>query len=108
MRLRFVWPISSDYPSFGGASMSGDCFFAMLSAIDLTLFETIPAKDPSWPREIWLYGLARAVLQVWVGIYGNKITARHLLAHGWKFAKPEDEATRWAKTKWKIEIEGRT
>ena len=88
--------------------MSGDCFFAMLSAIDLTLFETIPAKDPSWPREIWLYGLARAVLQVWVGIYGNKITARHLLAHGWKFAKPEDEATRWAKTKWKIEIEGRT
>ncbi len=83
-------------------------FFAMLSAIDVILFESTPVTNPMWPPEVWVYGVARAILQVWLGINGNKITARHLLAHGWKFANPDDETTRWAKSRWGIETRGKT
>src|SRR5208282_5858267 len=70
-------------------------FFAMLSTVDVTLFESTSVTNPMWSPEVWVYGVARATFQVWLGINGNKITATHLLAHGWKFANPDDETTRW-------------
>jgi hypothetical protein len=82
--------------------------FAMLSALDLILLESLPATDLTFSPDIWVYSLARLALQVWLGINGHKITARHLLAHGWKFANPEDETTRWARRKWGIETRGRS
>jgi len=41
-------------------------------------------------------------LQIWLGVKGNEMTAKDRLEHGWQFAEPQSEATRFARDKWGI------
>jgi hypothetical protein len=42
------------------------------------------------------------VLQIWLGIKGNEMTAKNYLEQGWDFADPRSEAVRFARGKWGI------
>ena len=42
------------------------------------------------------------VLQIWLAIKGNEMTAKNYLELGWEFAEPESEFTKMAKRQWGI------
>lgn len=53
--------------------------------------------------------LAEAVLfaaflaaQLWLGFRGNRLTAKALLAHGWRVERPEDRATKRLIERWRL------
>jgi hypothetical protein len=44
------------------------------------------------------------ILQIWLGIKGNEMTAKNYLEHDWIIAEPDSEFTKMAKKKWGINI----
>lgn len=40
------------------------------------------------------------LLNIWMGIKGNEITAKHYLAQGFQFTHPDSEMVKYAKYKW--------
>jgi hypothetical protein len=42
------------------------------------------------------------VLQIGLGFYGNRLTARTLLHHGWTIDQPNDRGTKLVVEKWKL------
>lgn len=42
------------------------------------------------------------VLQVGLGFYGNRLTARTLLHHGWTIDRPNDRGTKFIVEKWRL------
>lgn len=42
------------------------------------------------------------LLQIWLGFYGNRLTARTLLHHGWTLDQPNDSATKRIIEKWRL------
>jgi hypothetical protein len=42
------------------------------------------------------------VLQIGLGFYGNRLTARTLLAHGWTIDQPNESGTKRVIEKWKL------
>jgi hypothetical protein len=42
------------------------------------------------------------VLQIGLGFYGNRLTARTLLAHGWTIEQPNESGTKRVIEKWKL------
>jgi hypothetical protein len=41
-------------------------------------------------------------LQIFMGVKGNEITAKHYLENGWQFADPQSDLTKYAKGRWGI------
>jgi hypothetical protein len=44
-------------------------------------------------------------LQIWLGIKGNEMTAKNYLEHGWRFAEPQSDITKFACRKWGIFVD---
>ena len=42
------------------------------------------------------------LLQIWLGFFGNRLTARTLLHHGWTLDQPNDRGTKLVIEKWKL------
>ncbi len=42
------------------------------------------------------------LLQIWLGFFGNRLTARTLLHHGWTIDQPNDRGTKLVIEKWKL------
>jgi hypothetical protein len=40
--------------------------------------------------------------QLWLGFRGNRLTAKALLAHGWRVERPEDRATKRLIERWRL------
>jgi len=43
-------------------------------------------------------------LQLWLGFYGNRLTARTLLVHGWTIEQPNDSGTKRVIEKWRLAL----
>ena len=41
-------------------------------------------------------------LEIWLGVKGNEMTAKNYLEHGWRFADPQSDDTKFACRKWGI------
>jgi hypothetical protein len=57
------------------------------------------------PDGIFLQGIIffiMLLLQIWLGIKGNEMTAKNYLESGWEFVDPTDAMTLMAKGKWGI------
>jgi len=54
----------------------------------------------------WIAGVAVAVasflIQLFLGLYGNRLTARSYLRHGWTVDHPDYAATRKVVARWKL------
>jgi hypothetical protein len=46
--------------------------------------------------------LLQIILAIVMGVKGNEMTAKALLARGWRFSDPTSDMTRFAKMKWHI------
>lgn len=42
------------------------------------------------------------LLQIWLGFFGNRLTARTLLHHGWTIDQPNDRGTKLVIEKWRL------
>jgi hypothetical protein len=51
--------------------------------------------------EAALFG-AFLLAQLWLGFRGNRLTAKALLAHGWRVERPEDRATKRLIERWRL------
>ena len=51
--------------------------------------------------QLVLFGIF-LVLQIWLGFYGNRLTAKTLLHHGWTIEQPNESGTKRVIEKWKL------
>ena len=51
--------------------------------------------------QLVLYG-AFLLLQIWLGFFGNRLTAQTLLHHGWTIDQANDRGTKLVIEKWKL------
>jgi hypothetical protein len=51
--------------------------------------------------QLVLFG-AFLALQVWLGFFGNRLTARTLLHHGWTIDRPNDRGNKLMIEKWRL------
>jgi len=65
----------------------------------LWLMHTIAHSAHSFGLELILFFVS-ASAAIWIGVEGNKMTAKNYLTRGWKFADPDSDVTRSAKMLW--------
>jgi hypothetical protein len=46
------------------------------------------------------------VLQIYLAIKGNELTAKNYLEHGWEFAEPDSDMVRFARVQWGLSAPG--
>jgi len=51
--------------------------------------------------QLVLFGLF-LVLQIWLGFFGNRLTAKTLVHHGWTIEQPNESGTKRVIEKWKL------
>lgn len=73
--------------------------FLMLSMTDLAVSLFIDRGTDALSNLITCVALA---LAIWIGMKGNEMTAKNLLAHGWLMTEPRSEAARYAVQKWDL------
>jgi hypothetical protein len=57
--------------------------------------------EPTQVAQLILFA-AFLILQVWLGFFGNRLTARTLLHHGWTIDRPNDRGNKLVIEKWKL------
>lgn len=50
----------------------------------------------------FVLSLAFLALQIWLGFFGNRLTAKTLLHHGWTIEQPNDSGTKRVIEKWRL------
>jgi hypothetical protein len=48
--------------------------------------------------------LAFLAVQLWLGLYGNRLTVRNLLAHGWNIDQANDAGTKRVVARWGLAV----
>ena len=51
--------------------------------------------------QLVLFGIF-LVLQIWLGFFGNRLTAKTLLHHGWTIEQPNESGTKRVIEKWRL------
>jgi hypothetical protein len=57
--------------------------------------------EPTQIAQLILFA-AFLILQLWLGFFGNRLTARTLLHHGWTIDRPNDRGNKLVVEKWRL------
>ncbi|HEX3971225.1 MAG TPA: hypothetical protein VHX19_07865 [Stellaceae bacterium] len=80
--------------SWGAAVLVLWLFVLLVSLVRVT-------AEPTQVAQLILFA-AFLILQVWLGFFGNRLTARTLLHHGWTIDRPNDRGNKLVIEKWKL------
>lgn len=80
--------------SWGAAVLVLWLFVLLVSIVRVT-------AEPTQIAQLILFA-AFLILQVWLGFFGNRLTARTLLHHGWTIDRPNDRGNKLVIEKWKL------
>ncbi len=84
----------------------GALFFLLwvLNLLTITMLDPVgPTAGIRALSNLTLWSLMLG-LQIFLGIKGNKMTAKNYLEHNWTFLDPDSEVTKMAKRRWGITV----
>ena len=70
--------------------------------IRINLLPVKASRKAEAGRQQLILFAAFLILQIWLGFFGNRLTARMLLHHGWTIDRPNDRGNKLVIEKWRL------